>query len=74
MPLGPPTGFPLPPGQTSDLAGAEVRLPAVAAAIVIADTAFDAEKRVLEPLKQAGKTAVIPPKANRKVQRPCDEA
>jgi transposase len=28
---------------------------------------------VLEPLQRAGKTAVIPPKANRKVQRSYDE-
>jgi transposase len=50
-----------------------VLLPAVTAAIVIADTAFEAEARVLAPRKQAGKTAVIPPKAHQKVQRPDDE-
>jgi len=50
-----------------------VLLPAVAADIVIADKAFDADARVLEPLQRAGKTAVIPPKANRKVQRSYDE-
>ena len=71
--MGYPTGFHLTPGQASDLAGADVLLPAVTADIVIADKAFDADARVLEPLKQAGKTAVIPPKANRKVQRPYDE-
>jgi len=32
---------------------------------VIADKAFDADARVLEPLAAAGKTAVIPPRANR---------
>ena len=30
--------------------------------MLIADKAFDAEARVLEPLAAAGKTAVIPPK------------
>jgi transposase len=50
-----------------------VLLPAVTAAIVIADTAFDADARVLAPRKKAGKTSVIPPKVNRKVQRPYDE-
>jgi transposase len=55
------------------LAGADVLLPAVAAAIVMADTAFDAAARGLEPLQQAGKTAVIPPTANRKVQRPSEK-
>jgi transposase len=71
--LGNPTGFHLTPGQASDLVGADVLLPAVAADIVIADKAFDADTRVLAPLQQAGKTAVIPPKANRKVQRSYDE-
>jgi len=32
---------------------------------LIADKAFDADARVLEPLSVAGKTAVIPPRANR---------
>lgn len=34
--------------------------------------AFDADVRVLEPLAQAGKAAVIPPKANRRVKRDYD--
>jgi hypothetical protein len=33
--------------------------------MLIADKAFDADARVLEPLAAAGKTAVIPPRANR---------
>lgn len=37
---------------------------------MIADKAFDADERVRQPLAQAGKIAVIPPKANRKA--PCD--
>ena len=36
---------------------------------LIADKAFDADKRVIEPLTEAGKTVVIPPRANRKVPR-----
>ena len=40
--------------------------------MVIADKAFDAEERVIRPLEQAGKTAVIPPRANRKNPRPYD--
>ena len=39
----------------------------------MADKAYDAHARVLEPLQQAGKTAVIPPKCNRKEQRPYDQ-
>jgi transposase len=45
----------------------------VTAEIVIADKAFDADKRVIDPLHKAGKTAVIPPKSNRKNPRPYDK-
>jgi transposase len=48
-------------------------LPNVEANIIIADKAYDADGRVLEPLTAAGKTAVIPPKSNRKVQREYDK-
>ncbi len=70
--LGNPTGFALSPGQAHDLEGADALLPDLAAATLIADKAFDAEERVLKPLDQAGKAAVIPPKANRKDPRPYD--
>ena len=40
---------------------------------MIADKGFDADARVLIPLQKAGKTAVIPPKANRKEQREYDK-
>ncbi len=52
--------------------GAEVLLPEIEAGILIADKAFDAEARVIEPLAQAGKTAVIPPRINRNNPRPYD--
>ena len=39
---------------------------------LIADKAFDADSRVLEPLATAGKTAVIPPRANRSSPRDFD--
>ncbi len=39
---------------------------------MIADKAFDADERVIEPLQRAGKTAVIPSRANRKTPRPYD--
>jgi transposase len=71
--LGNPTGFALSPGQAHDLEGADALLPEVEAGILIADKAFDAEARVLAPLEQAGKEAVIPPKANRKNPRPYDK-
>ena len=47
-------------------------LPDLAADALIADKAFDADERVLKPLAEAGKTAVIPPKGNRKNPRPYD--
>ena len=59
-------------GQASDLAGADALLPDVAAPTVIADKGDDAEARVLAPLREAGKTAVIPPKRNRTEQREYD--
>jgi hypothetical protein len=39
---------------------------------LIADQAFDAEERVIQPLEAAGKTAVIPPKKGRKSPRDYD--
>jgi transposase len=40
---------------------------------LLADKAFDAEQRVIQPLLAAGKTAVIPPKRNRKTPCPFDK-
>jgi transposase len=71
--LGNPTGFSLSPGQAHDLEGADALLPDLVAGALIADKAFDAEERVLKPLEQAGKAAVIPPKGNRKTPRPYDK-
>ena len=39
---------------------------------LIADKALDADQRVLEPLAEAGKTAVIPPRTTRKTPRAFD--
>ncbi len=41
--------------------------------LLLADKGFDADQRVLQPLAEAGKTAVIPPKSNRKVKREYDK-
>jgi transposase len=71
--LGNPTGFHLTGGQACELDGADVLLPQLEAETVIADKGFDADARVLIPLQKAGKTAVIPPKANRKEQREYDK-
>ena len=47
-------------------------LPGIAAATVLADKGYDAEARVLAPLRAAGKTAVIPPRRNRTARREYD--
>jgi transposase len=54
------------------LEGADVLLPALDAPIVMADKGYAADERVLQLLAQAGKTAVIPPKVNRKQPRVYD--
>ena len=71
--LGNPLAFMLTPGQAHDLEGADALLPQMVADTLLADKAFDADKRVIEPLLAAGKTAVIPPKCNRKIQRDYDK-
>jgi transposase len=70
--LGNPLAFLLTPGQAHDLAGADEFLPQMAADILLADKAFDADERVIVPLTAAGKTAVIPPKSTRRNPRTCD--
>jgi hypothetical protein len=44
----------------------------MAADLPIADRAFDADSRVLEPLAAAGKSTVIPPRSNRLTPRKFD--
>jgi transposase len=70
--LGNPIGVHLTAGQVHDLVGSDELLPAIEAKIVLADKAYDADARVIEPLRAAGKQAVIPPKKNRKEARPYD--
>jgi transposase len=71
--LGNPVGFHLTGGQEHDLAGADAWLPTLEAETLIADKAFDADQRVLAPLAEAGKTAVIPPRQTRKTPRAFDK-
>jgi IS5 family transposase len=65
--LGNPLSFILTPGQAHDLEGADALLPEMAAEVLLADKAFDAAERVIEPLLARGKSFVIPPRSNRKV-------
>jgi hypothetical protein len=59
--LGNPIGFHLTGGEVHDLVGADHLLPTMQADTLIADKAFDADERVIQPLAARGKDAVIPP-------------
>ena len=71
--LGNPTSFTLTGGQEHDLEGADELLPDIQAETIIADKAYDADERVIQPLLKAGKTLVIPSKRNRKEPREYDK-
>ena len=71
--MGNPLDFILTPGQAHDLQGADALLPDMAAEVLLADKAFDADERVIEPLLARGKSFVIPPKSNRKNPRAYDK-
>ena len=67
--LGNPLGFHLSGGQASDLDGADVLLPTLKTAQLIADKGYDADARVIHPWEGVGKYAVIPPRLRRKPGR-----
>ncbi len=71
---GNPVACHLTGGQASALAGADAPPPGIAAPTPIAERGYDAEARVLAPLRDAGRTARIPPRRNRKDQRGYDRA
>ena len=60
-------------GQAHDLEGSDVLLKDTPGQAVIADKAYDAQERVIEPLLEAGKTVVIPPRSTRKEPRSYDK-
>ena len=70
--LGNPVRFFLSGGEAHDPVGADHLLPGMQADTLIADKAFDANERVIQPLAAAGKTAVIPSRTNRQVGRTYD--
>jgi transposase len=70
--LGNPTAFLLTAGQAHDLEGADCFLPQLNADALLADKAFDADKRVIEPLRAAGITPVIPSVPGRSIRRAYD--
>ena len=55
--LGNPVSFFLTGGEAHDLVGADHLLPEMQADTLIADKAFDADERVIQPLETAGKAA-----------------
>jgi transposase len=56
----------LTPGQASDLTGFDGLAESIPSDVLIGDKGYDADKRVRAVLAKAGKTAVIPPRRNRK--------
>jgi transposase len=72
--LGNPMEFILTPGKACDLEGADAILTDLITGGLLANKAFDTNKRVLERLGQKNIIAVIPPKSNRKIQRDYDKA
>jgi transposase len=71
--LGNPLRLILTPGQAADCSQAALLLAGVAAQHVLGDKGYDADE-IVNLITQAGACVVIPPKANRIVQRPCDYA
>ena len=69
--LGNPVKFILTGGQESDIGQAENLLTGIQAGALLADKGYDADA-LLESLMESKIDAVIPPRANRTVQRPCD--
>jgi transposase len=70
--LGNPVAFHLTGGQAHDLEGSDVFLPRMGAQALLADKAFDADARVIQPLLAAGKTPVIPCVPGRSQRRDYD--
>ena len=71
--LGNPVTLSLTPGQASDLGQAQPLLQDVDPQAFLADKAYDADA-LIQALEARQITPVIPPKANRIVQRQCDFA
>ena len=70
--LGGPLRFILTVGQESDIGQAANLLAGRKAGALLADQGYDADA-LLNTLRENQRDAVIPPKANRTVQRPYDE-
>ena len=71
--LGNPVALSLTPGQAADITQAAPLLDQVEPAAFLADKGYDADA-LIETLEERGITPVIPPKANRRMQRKTDFA
>jgi len=69
--LGLPVELTLTAGQAADVTQAEALLECQPAEVVIADKGYDSDA-VVERIEASGAEAVIPPRSNRKRQRPYD--
>lgn len=69
--LGLPVELTLTAGQSADVTQAEALLECQPAEVVIADKGYDSDA-VVERIEASGAEAVIPPRSNRKRQRPYD--
>ena len=72
--LGRPTAFHLTGGHAHDLSGADALLDGIKAKMLLADRAYDAQKRVLSRLKEKDCQGVIPGQRTRKVQGPYNKS
>jgi transposase len=73
--LGNPTGFHLTAGQDHDLEGSDALMDLLTqAGAVLADKAYDADKRMRQKIENKGCTAVIPFKKNRVIPGEYDKA
>lgn len=71
--LGNPIRLILTPGNIADCTQGEALLIDIAAQSVLADKGYDSDA-IVTFIEASGAQAVIPPKSNRLVQRPCDYA
>ena len=71
--LGNPLVLSLTPGQVHDIQQAEPLTAQIEAGALLGDKGYDADSYI-ESLQKRGIQVVIPPKANRKIQRRCDFA
>ena len=71
--LGNPIAFHLTSGEDHDLNGFDALFPQIVAQALLADKAYDADKRVVDRLKEKQIAVIIPSKRNRRTTRDYDK-